>query len=721
MTKNPAKRPNPAATRGSAKEDSSAPAAVVPPPAEARPSSPVWRSASALPLRPASAWHADHDTVTARIPLLGPRPEAGAFDPKAYVGEAVPFAVTAFREGHDLIGVHVRLTSPAGEESLHRLEALKDGFDTWRTEVVLLEQGDWTFRFEAFADDFATWQHAADLKIAAGVDAPLMREMGARLLERAAAETDRPDAERAGLRTVAKRLRDAALPDDTALRIVRDRALAEEFRLRPLTSLVTVGDELTLNVERTVAGNAAWYELFPRSEGATRREDGSISSGTFRTAIGRLDGVAGMGFQVVYLPPIHPIGRINRKGRNNTLEAQPGDPGSPYAIGAREGGHDAIHPELGTLEDFRAFVDAARERGLEVALDLALQAAPDHPWVTEHPEWFTTLPDGTIAYAENPPKKYQDIYPLNFDLDPAGIYAEMLRVVRHWVAQGVKIFRVDNPHTKPLQFWEWLIATVNAEDPDVVFLAEAFTRPAVMQALARVGFQQSYTYFTWRNTKPELVEFLTSLSQDTADFMRPNLFVNTHDILTEYLQFGGRPAYRIRAAIAATAAPTYGVYAGYELYENVARPGSEENIDNEKYEYKLRDWDAAEASGNSLAPFLRRLNAIRAAHPALQQLRNFRAHWSDDDAILVYSKHLDAALSPTGRADTIIVVVNVDPHSVRQTMVHLDTRVWGVEPGDAFEVEDLITGARWSWTDHNFVRLDAFTEPVHILHVKETK
>jgi starch synthase (maltosyl-transferring) len=672
-------------------------------------------------VRPASSWQHDRDTVTTRIPLLDATPNAGGFPPKAYVGEVVPFTVTAFREGHDMIGVNLRLISPTGDESLHRLTALKNGLDTWRTDVVLLEQGDWKFRFEAFADDFATWQHAADLKIAAGVDTALMREMGAGLAERAAAEKDRPDAERAGLRTVAKRLRDDALPDDTVLRIVRDRALSAEFRMRPLTSLVTVGDELSLQVEREQAGNAAWYEFFPRSEGAVRREDGTIRSGTFRTAVDRLDGVAGMGFQVLYLPPIHPIGRINRKGRNNTLDPQPGDPGSPWAIGAAEGGHDAVHPDLGTLDDFRAFVGAANERGIEIALDLALQAAPDHPWVTAHPEWFTTLPDGTIAFAENPPKKYQDIYPINFDNDPAGFRAEALRIVRHWISQGVRIFRVDNPHTKPLQFWEWLIREVRSEDPDIIFLAEAFTRPAPLRGLARAGFQQSYTYFTWRNTKSELVEFFTSLANDTADYLRPNLFVNTPDILTEYLQFGGRPAYRIRAALAATAAPTYGVYAGFELYENVARPGSEENIDNEKYEYKLRDWDAAEASGDSLAPYLRRLNAIRAAHPALQQLRNFRAHWSDDDAVLVFSKHLDAALSPTGKSDTLIVVANVDPHSVRETMVHLDTRVWGVEPGDAFEVEDLITGARWSWTEHNFVRLDAFAEPVHILHVKETK
>jgi starch synthase (maltosyl-transferring) len=682
-----------------------------------------WRSASAIPVRPAAEWEVARSTQTSRIPLLRPSPAApdDRFHPTAFAGEVVPFEVTSFREGHDIIGVHVRLTSPSGDESLHRLVQVDPGFDRWRADIALLEQGDWTFRFEAFGDEFATWEHAADLKIAAGVDAPLMREIGALLFTRAAAQKDRPVAERKALKAAASTLRSPGVDDEAALAVVRDPAHAERFAARPLTALVTTGTLRHVVVERERAGVGAWYEFFPRSEGATRNADGSIKSGTFKTATARLPEVAAMGFDVLYLPPIHPIGQTNRKGRNNTLDPQPGDPGSPWAIGSAAGGHDAVHPDLGTLAAFRRFVKAAGAQGLEIALDLALQASPDHPWVTAHPEWFTTLPDGTIAYAENPPKKYQDIYPINFDNDPAGIRAEALRIVRHWIAQGVRIFRVDNPHTKPLQFWEWLIGEVNAENPDVVFLAEAFTRPAPMQALAMAGFQQSYTYFAWRNTKAELEEFLGGLAHDTDDFLRPNLFVNTPDILTEYLQFGGRPAYRIRAALAATAAPVYGVYAGYELYENVARPGSEENIDNEKYEYKLRDWADAEAGGDSLAPFLRRLNEIRRAHPALRQLRNLSIHWSDDDAILVYSKHLPAALSPDGVDDTIIVVANVDPHSVRETTVHLDTRVWGVEPGAEYEVEDLVTGATWTWADHNFVRLDAFAEPVHILHVKERR
>ncbi|SEB82246.1 alpha-1,4-glucan--maltose-1-phosphate maltosyltransferase [Microbacterium hydrocarbonoxydans] len=676
------------------------------------------RSPAQIPLRPLGAVSDGDDLRATRIPLLNATPQApGGFPPKAFVGEVVPFSVVAFREGHDLIGVQLRLTSPGGEESLHRLTPLLDGTDRWRTELAIDLQGEWSFRFEAFSDDFATWAHAAEVKVAAGVDVPVMAALGAELLVRAAAEKDRPLPQRRRLAAAAESLRDGDAATTTALST--DPELATIFAERPLTSLRSVSGTHPLRVERTAAGVGAWYEFFPRSEGARRLKDGTIRSGTFRTAAKRLPAVAAMGFDVIYLVPIHPIGTTNRKGRNNTLTAEPADPGSPYAIGAAEGGHDAIHPELGKAADFRAFIRAARSEGLEVALDLALQASPDHPWVAEHPEWFTTLPDGTIAYAENPPKKYQDIYPLNFDNDPEGIYQEMLRIVQHWVREGVKIFRVDNPHTKPLQFWEWLIATVNAADPDVIFLAEAFTRPAVMRALAAVGFQQSYSYFTWRNTKAELEEFLTSVSHETSDYMRPNLFVNTHDILTEYLQFGGRAAYRIRACIGATAAPVYGVYAGYELFENVARPGSEENIDNEKYEYKLRDWEGAEAAGDSLAPLLRRLNGIRRAHPALGQLRNLSVHWSDDDAVLVYSKHLDAAFTGTGSADTILVVANVDPHSVRETTVHLDTTVFGIPLGEEFEVEDLLTGAVWTWSDHNYVRLDAFAEPVHILNVRK--
>jgi len=649
---------------------------------------------------------------------LSPQLNDNLWPAKAFAGEVVPFGATAFREGHDAIGVMLHLTAPDGTTTQHPMRLTVPGTDRYETLVRLDVQGSYTYRVRGYSDDFATWVHTAGIKIPAGIDVELTFLIGSTLFAAAGKDLKRPIVQRRLFAAAAKTLANTRLPLETRFAVVTDPALTAAAAVHPLASVDSFSAERTIRVERTRAGVGSWYEFFPRSEGAVAREDGSWQSGTFRTAAARLPGVAAMGFDVLYLPPIHPIGRAFRKGPNNTLDAGENDPGSPWAIGSAAGGHDAIHPDLGTIDDFRAFVAAATEQGIEVAIDLALQASPDHPWVTEHPEWFTTLPDGSIAYAENPPKKYQDIYPINFDNDPEGIRAEVLRLVRYWVSTGVNIFRVDNPHTKPLDFWEWLIGTINRESPDVVFLAEAFTRPALLQGLAKVGFQQSYTYFTWRNTKEELEEFFDGLAHDTADFLRPNLFVNTPDILSEYLQFGGPAAFKIRAALAATAAPTWGVYSGFELYESVARPGAEENIDNEKYEYRPRDYAKAEALGKSLSPFLAQLGRIRAAHPALRQLRNLDIHSSDDDSILVYSKYLAAEFTDDGRADALLVVANVDPHSVRETVVHLDVTRFGLAPGATFEVEDLITGAVWTWSADNFVRLDAFTEPVHILHVR---
>ena len=658
-------------------------------------------------------------TKVGRIPVLDLSPQLNddLWPAKAFVGEVVPFRATAFREGHDAIGVMLHLTAPDSSTSQHPMTLTVPGTDRYETHVRLDQQGTYTYRVRGYADDFETWAHNAAIKIPAGIDVDLMFLIGTTLLAPAGSDLSRPLAERRLFAAAATTLADPAATLADRLAVVTDPALAAAARVRPLTSLESFSATRSVRVERTRAGVGAWYEFFPRSEGAVRREDGSWQSGTFATAAKRLPGVAAMGFDVLYLPPIHPIGRSFRKGPNNTLDAGENDPGSPWAIGSIEGGHDAIHPDLGTIDDFTAFIAAAEREGIEVAIDLALQASPDHPWVREHPEWFTTLPDGTIAYAENPPKKYQDIYPINFDNDPAGIRAEVLRLVRYWIGVGVNIFRVDNPHTKPLDFWEWLIGQINTEFPDVVFLAEAFTRPALLQGLAKVGFQQSYTYFTWRNTKEELEEFFDGLAHDTADYLRPNLFVNTPDILTEYLQFGGPAAFKIRAALAATAAPTWSVYAGFELFESVARPGAEENIDNEKYEYRPRDFAKAEALGKSLSPFIAQLNRIRAAHPALHQLRNLDIHSSDDDSILVYSKYLAGEFTDTGRSDALIVVANVDPHSVRETIVHLDVTKFGLPLGSTFQVEDLVTGSVWTWGADNFVRLDAFTEPVHILHV----
>ncbi|PZQ92139.1 MAG: alpha-1,4-glucan--maltose-1-phosphate maltosyltransferase [Leifsonia xyli] len=643
---------------------------------------------------------------------LSPQQPENRWPAKSYLGEVVPFEATIFREGHGLIGAELVLTDPAGVETVHPMRLVGAGTDRWRVELRPPVTGAYRYRVRAFSDDWESWLHTAVIKLGVGDGPELVFAMGAELLERVPGKIA-ADARAAFLDPTAS-------PADR-LKVAGDRRLIAQLHRHPVRSLVTESETVELVVETARAAVGAWYEFFPRSEGAKRRKDGTWKSGTFRTAAKRLPAVAAMGFDVVYLPPIHPIGVSHRKGPNNSTVASPGDPGSPWAIGAAEGGHDAIHPELGTTADFRYFVKQAQAAGLEVALDLALQASPDHPWVTEHPEWFTQRPDGSIAYAENPPKKYQDIFPINFDRDPDGLRAEVLRIVELWISRGIRIFRVDNPHTKPLDFWEWLLGEVADRHPDVVFLAEAFTRPAMLHSLAGAGFHQSYSYFTWRNTKDELEEFLTEISGESADYLRPNLFVNTPDILTEYLQFGGRPAYKVRAAIAATASPSWGVYAGYELFEDVARPGSEENIDNEKYEYKDRDWAAAEAAGRSLAPYLTMLNRIRHEHPALTQLRNLRIHWSDDDAILVYSKHLPGAFTANGRPDTLIVVVNVDPHSVRETTVYLDLEAIGLAKGDTFAARELVTGARWTWGEANYVRLDAFTEPVHILQVEPPK
>ena len=657
----------------------------------------------------------DYEPRIGRIPIrnLSPLQPEDRWPAKAFAGEVVPFGATIFKEGHDILGADLVLTSPGSVRTTHRLTDLGEGSDRWETTALVADVGEWRWHIQAWVDEWATWLHNAEIKVPAGIDVTLMLGIGSDLLKRAAKGSPSSTL----LKDAAKSLANKRLSPEERLAVALDPALTEEIERNPLAAILSRGEEQVLRVERARAGLGAWYEFFPRSEGAKKNRDGSWKSGTFRSATKRLPAVAAMGFDVLYLPPIHPIGFSFRKGPNNTLDAGPGDPGSPWAIGSAAGGHDAIHPDLGTVADFSAFVKATKKNGLELAIDLALQCSPDHPWVTEHPEWFTTLPDGSIAYAENPPKKYQDIYPLNFDNDFEGLSREVLRIVQYWIGLGVKIFRVDNPHTKPLQFWEWLLHEVNTEHPEVVFLAEAFTAPAMMYSLGQAGFQQSYTYFTWRNTKLELEEFLTGISHETDAFFRPNLFVNTPDILTAYLQFGGVAAYKVRAAIAATASPTWGVYAGYELFENVARPGSEENIDNEKYEYKARDYAGAEAAGRSLAPYITRLNEIRRDHPALQQLRNLDVHWSDDDSMLVYSKYLAPEFTANGRGDGIIVVANVDPHSVRETTVHLDPRKFGYLAGDTFEVTDLITGQVYTWGTDNYVRLDAFTEPVHILSI----
>jgi starch synthase (maltosyl-transferring) len=657
-----------------------------------------------------------------RIPITGVTPlvEHGRYPVKATVGETFAVTATVFREGHDALGAGVVLTDPDGHDRALTLMQRTEEPDLYTAQVTPDTEGAWTFRIEAWGDPYATWRHAAEIKIPAEIDVELMFLEGALVLERAAKCIPSQDkALRTILTAAAKAARDTKRPVVVRLAAMTSPEVVDVLRQRPLRDLVSRQGPYPVYVDRVRALYGSWYELFPRSEGAAYDEKTqSMRSGTFTTAAKRLDAVADMGFDIVYLPPIHPIGEVNRKGPNNTLTPGPNDPGSTWAIGSRLGGHDAVHPDLGTIEDFDAFVGRARQLGLEVALDLALQCAPDHPWAKEHPEWFTTRADGTIAYAENPPKKYQDIYPMNFDNDFAGVSREVLRVVRHWMDHGVRVFRVDNPHTKPVMFWEWLLGEIRRTDPDVLFLSEAFTRPAMMQGLAMVGFHQSYTYFTWRNEKWELEQYLHELSHVTSDVMRPNLFVNTPDILTEYLQYGGPAAFRVRAVIAATASPSWGVYAGFELYEHVAvKPGSEEYLDSEKYQLRPRDWEAADRDGRTLAPYITKLNAIRRAHPALQALRNLTVHSSEDDAVLCYSKRSVGVHSPASD-DTLIVVVNVDSHGTRETVVHLDMPSLGYDWHDTFVVEDLITGEQWRWGETNYVRLDPSYEPAHVLAIR---
>jgi starch synthase (maltosyl-transferring) len=667
--------------------------------------------------------------MVGRIPVMDVMPlvDLGRLPAKATLGEPLPVTATVFREGHDQLGAEVVLVAPDGTRR-PPIRMSKDGdtpdrYVAWVTPDV---QGAWTFEVHAWSDPLATWEHDAGIKITAGVDVELMFTEGSLLLDRVAADPTLTPAEAEVVKGASSAAGDLARPVEARLAALQSPELVAVLTAHPLRELVTVEGPYPLYADRVRALFSSWYEFFPRSEGATYdAKTGKTVSGSFATAAKRLDAVAAMGFDIIYLPPIHPIGEVNRKGPNNTLDPGPDDPGSPWAIGSKLGGHDAIHPDLGTLADFDAFVARAGELGLEVAIDLALQCAPDHPWVTAHPEWFTTKADGTIAYAENPPKKYQDIYPLNFDNDPAGICKEVLRVVRHWMKHGVRVFRVDNPHTKPVAFWEWLLREVRRTDPDVVFLAEAFTRPAMMSTLGAIGYHQSYTYFTWRTAKWEIEEYLREVSHESSHLMRPNFFVNTPDILHAFLQYGGPPAFKIRAMLAATGSPSWGVYAGFELYEHVAvRPGSEEYLDSEKYQIRVRDWEAAEKEGRTLAPYLTMLNAVRRAHPALQQLRNVVIHSSDDENVLVFSKQAPVvstgSTDGTAVEDLVIVVINLDPHAARETTIHLDLPALGLDWHDSLAVHDEVTGQDWHWGQHNYVRLDPGTEPAHLLTVRRT-
>ena len=586
------------------------------------------------------------------------------------------------------------------------MEPIWHGGDRYSAWVTVPGRGSYSYAIESYDHPLATWLHDAEIKIAADIDTELMCSIGASLFE----EVIQFDSSvKSLLKPAISALRDVKLAPLNRFGAASTPEIREYCHLHPLRRLVSQSERLPIFSDHEKSLVGSWYEFFPRSEGAIENKDGSITSGTFKTAANRLPAVAAMGFDILYLPPIHPIGYSHRKGRNNTLTPTETDPGVPWAIGNKDGGHMAINPELGTMKDFEDFVSSAKKLGISIALDFALQASPDHPWVSEHPEFFSHRLDGSIAYAENPPKKYQDIYPINFDNDYSAILNESLKTLRFWISKGVSIFRVDNPHTKPVHFWADVMKTIRIESPDVIFLAEAFTKAPMMHALGKAGFHQSYTYFTWRTSKQELIEYSNEVAHHTSAFFRPNFWVNTPDILPFHLQSGNPAIFAIRAALAATLTPSWGMYAGYELYEHRRfREGGEEYLDSEKYEIKIRDWEGAAKKKLTLAPFITLLNKIRKENIALQRLRNLTFHHCDNEQILAYSKR---------QADNLIlVVINLDPNFAQETTIHWDMKALGISD-DNFAVTDLIDSAQYYWSPHTYVRLDPTRISGKVVHI----
>lgn len=642
-----------------------------------------------------------------RVVIEGVKPQidGGHFPIKRVVGEKVVVEADVIADGHDALAcvlLYRKEDAPRWIEV--PMEPLAN--DRWRGAFTVTELGRYRYTLQAWVDPFESWRRDLQKRIDAGQDVSVELQMGAALVQESTARASGEEKKR--LRSVASTLSGRgsmnakcrlALDDDLA-RLV---ACYGDRR-----HLMTYEQELTVVVDREKARFSTWYEMFPRSctPDAERH-------GTFKDCEERLPYIAGMGFGVLYLPPIHPIGHTHRKGKNNAPLARASDPGSPWAVGSEEGGHKAIHPDLGSLEDFRGLMARAKDFGIELAVDLSFQCSPDHPYVKEHPEWFRRRPDGTVQYAENPPKKYEDIYPLDFDIEcPQELWEELKSIVTFWIEQGVRIFRADNPHTKPFAFWEWLIAEIKRDHPDVIFLSEAFTRPKIMYRLARLGFTQSYTYFAWRNTKWELMQYFTELTQtDVREYFRPSLWPNTPDILTEYLQSGGRPAFMTRLVLAATLGANYGIYGpAFELCENRPRePGSEEYLNSEKYE--IKHWNVEDP--DSLKDFVARVNRIRRENPALQSDWSLRFHQIDNDQMLCYSKHTDDL------ATIIIVVVNLDPHHTHSGWVDLPLEELGLDPQQPYQVHDQLGDARYLWQGgRNYVELNPHVVPAHIFLVR---
>jgi len=637
------------------------------------------------------------------IQRVEPTVDGGNFPAKRTVGETVRVCALIFCDGHDRVGGMLRWR-PVSSDTWREIPLIPRGNDEWTAEFTIETLEPHEFTVTAWIDHFATWRQALAKKVDAEQEVQSELLEGAALVNAAAGRASGPDAER--LREAGTILGDRR-PEPERVEAALDPELAERMARWPdRTREADPGRVFALDVNRERARYGAWYEMFPRSAGGSETR-----SGTFRDAEAELPRIAHLGFDVVYLPPIHPIGTTHRKGRNNALAADSGDPGSPWAIGSEAGGHTAVHPELGSLEDFERFVEQARQHDLEVALDIAFQCSPDHPWVKEHPEWFRHRPDGTIKFAENPPKQYQDILPLEFENeDWRELWRALLEVVLFWCGRGVRIFRIDNPHTKPLRFWGWLIGQVKERYPGSIFLSEAFTRPNVMYSLAKVGFDQSYTYFTWRNTKDEITRYFTDLTATgVREFFRPNLFANTPDILPEYLQFGGRPAFLARAAIAATLGASWGIYSGFELCEGEAIPGTEEYLDSEKYQFRSRDWNRP---GN-INEFIRKLNRIRRENPPLRSNERLRFHATDNEQILCYSK------STRDLSHVVLVVVNVDPHHVQDGWIEVPLEELGIRDQDTFQAHDLLGEGRYLWHGpRNYVRLDPQSSPAQVFRLR---
>ena len=688
---------------------------------------------------PAPSIEANEPGQFGRINVMDitPAEERGIFPARVELGE--PFEMTAqvFIEGRTKVGATAIVRNPRGKETMRRaMTCVNPGLDRWTVMVkcgehsdlkpwedgyaaVKRQLGEWTVTIEGWEDAYVSWLHDARIKVRVMDDVDNALNSGAELLARWAEtpDTGLTARDRKTLEKAAETMADQTLSAEDRLAAGDNPTIAALHETHPLRDGISPSQPQRFKVERPKSSFAAWYQFFPRSEGATIDPNtGKIIQGTLKTSMAGLERAAAEGFDIVYLPPVFPIGVTNRKGRNNTLVAGPDDPGSPFGIGSELGGHDTVDPLLGTMDDFKALCQRAHELGLEIALDFALQCSPDHPWVKAHPNWFRHKPDGSIAFAENPPKKYQDIYPIDFNADMPGIEKEVERIMNLWIEAGVTIFRIDNPHTKPVRFWQDVIAAVTKNHPEILFLAEAFTRPGMMRALSYVGFTQSHCYFPWRNTKDELEEYLPVTNGDDGYYQHNTFWPTTPDILTAYVRDNGVAGHCVRAVLAAMGSPSWGIYNGYELIENKQRPGFEEQIDNEKYEVKVRDWSKAKQYG--VAEMLTALNKIRRAHPAALSYHNLTVLPTSDPNILAFARHTPAELTGTGQADTLIVVVNLDGHNAHQSMIHLELSELGLPTDRPLNVRDELTGREFQWGWDNYVSLAPWADVAHILSVQ---